>query len=73
MLCSLDELTELGKQVSDLEGCSLVHSDSDGAESTESEQPEVLGQSTGLRRSRSTVTREPSARTEAQDSPEVID
>ena len=72
-LHSLDELTELGKQVSDLVGSSLVHSDGDGAESTESELPEVLGQSSGLRRSRSAVTREPSARTEAQDSPEVID
>ena len=72
-LRSLDELTELGKQVSDLVDSSLVHSDGDGAESTESELPEVLGQSSGLRRSRSVVTREPSARTEAQDSPEVID
>ncbi len=72
-LRSLDELTELGKQVSVLVGSSLVHSDGDGAESNESELPEVLGQSSGLRRSRSAVTREPSARTEAQDSPEVID
>ncbi len=73
MLRSLDELTKLGKEVSDQVGCSLVHSDGDGAESTECEQPQVLGKSTGLRRSRSAVTREPSARTEAQDSPEVID
>ena len=70
-LRSLDELPELGKQVSDLVGSSLVHSDGDGTESTESELPEVPGQWSGLRRSR--VTGKPSARAESQDSPEVID
>ena len=70
-LGSLDEVPELGKQVSDLVGSSLVHSDGDGTESTESRLAEVPGQSSSLRRSR--VTGKPSARTEAQDSPEVID
>ena len=70
-LRSLDELTELGKQLSHIVGSNVVHSDGDGAESTESELPEVLGQSSGLRRS--AVTRQPPARTEVQDSAAVID